>query len=198
MARIFSGCHADKRKRAERPPSSIIERRRRADRAGISVLTDENFPRSPETRLKHAPLMCLFSSPPSNTVPSSMKSVPRWVTLSASILGFIAVALGAFGAHALKETLTERATLTTWQTAVLYQLVHSVALLVVAGWSDHTGKILWAARCWTMGVILFSGSLYWLALGGPKILGPITPLGGLAFLFGWLCIGWNTIQSPKA
>ena len=127
-----------------------------------------------------------------------MKPFPRWVVISAGVLGFTGVALGAFGAHALKEALTARASLATWQTAVLYHLVHSVALLAVAGWPDATGKILWTARCWIAGVILFSGSLYWLSLGGPKFLGPITPLGGIAFLAGWICVGWNAVQTPKA
>ena len=129
-----------------------------------------------------------------------MNPAPRWITLAASLLGFTGVALGAFGAHALKETLTERASLPTWQTAVLYQLVHSVALLVIAGWPTLGGnKIIWAARCWTTGIILFSGSLYWLSLGGPiKFIWPITPLGGLAFLLGWWFIAWHAVQSPKA
>jgi uncharacterized membrane protein YgdD (TMEM256/DUF423 family) len=130
-----------------------------------------------------------------------MNTASRWIALSAGILGFTGVALGAFGAHALKETLVERASLATWQTAVLYHLVHSVALLVIAGWSwpdDAGAKIAWIARFWLAGIVLFSGSLYWLSLGGPKVLGPITPLGGLAFLLGWLFVVLNAFRSPKA
>ena len=127
-----------------------------------------------------------------------MNNAPRWIALSAGIFGFTGVALGAFGAHALKETLTAHGSLSTWQTAVLYQLVHAVALLVIAGWPLDRSKIIWAARSWMVGIILFSGSLYGLSLGGPKVLGPITPLGGLAFLIGWLFVAINALQSPKA
>ena len=128
-----------------------------------------------------------------------MNTTPRWIAFAAGILGFIGIALGAFGAHALKETLTLNASVTTWQKAVLYHLAHSVALLSIARWPvADTKTILWAARCWTLGVVLFSGSLYWLSLGGPKFLGPITPIGGLAFLIGWALIAFNALQSPKA
>src|ERR1700712_4150220 len=115
-----------------------------------------------------------------------MNTTPRWIAITAGILGFTGVALGAFGAHALKETLILHASLTTWQTAVLYHLIHSVALLALGRTAASESKaIVWIARCWTIGVIFFSGSLYWLALGGPTFVGPITPLGGLAFLVGW-------------
>lgn len=133
-----------------------------------------------------------------HTLVATMSTVPRWIAFAAGILGLTGVALGAFGAHALKETLTTKGTLTVWQTAVLYQLVHAVALLALAGWSGGGTKTRWIARCWTTGVILFSGSLYWLALGGPGFLGPITPLGGFAFLLGWSLVAWNALQSPKA
>lgn len=100
------------------------------------------------------------------------------------------MALGAFGAHALKETLTAHGTQETWRTAVLYQLVHSVALLALAGWHGAPPKMLRSATwCFVAGVVLFSGSLYWLALGGPGFLGPVTPLGGLSLLAGWASIG---------
>lgn len=152
-----------------------------------------------ETHLNHRPMDVFVFEPAVRTVASSMNTAPRWIALSAGVLGFTGVALGAFGAHALKETLTARASLPTWQTAVLYQLVHSIALLVIAGWPVVGGKIVWAARCWTAGIILFSGSLYSLSLGGPiKFIWPITPLGGLAFLLGWLFIAWNAFQSPRA
>jgi uncharacterized membrane protein YgdD (TMEM256/DUF423 family) len=110
--------------------------------------------------------------------------------IAAGVLGFTGVTLGAFGAHALKETLTTHGTTSTWQTAVLYHLVHAVALLALP-----VGR--WPGRCWIAGVVLFSGSLYWLALGGPKALGPVTPLGGLAFLAGWASIAWNAFRAPK-
>jgi uncharacterized membrane protein YgdD (TMEM256/DUF423 family) len=128
-----------------------------------------------------------------------MNSAPPWISISAGILGLLGVALGAFGAHALKETLIARSSLEVWHTAVLYNLVHSAALLAVGrsnpGLSSFTR---WIARLWITGVILFSGSLYWLSLGGPKFLGPVTPLGGLAFLAGWLLVTWDAIKSTKA
>ena len=111
--------------------------------------------------------------------------------IAASLLGFTGVALGAFGAHALKETLAANGTTTTWQTAVLYHLIHAVALVALPGWP-------WVGRCWIAGVLLFSGSLYWLALGGPKFLGPVTPLGGLALLLGWALLAWRALKSPEA
>ena len=105
----------------------------------------------------------------------------------------------ALGAHALKETLTLHSSVTTWQTAMVYQLVHSAALLAIAQLpAARSTTVAWTARCWTAGVILFSGSLYWLSVGGPKIIGPITPLGGLAFLVGWALLVWDSVQAPKA
>ena len=110
----------------------------------------------------------------------------------AGVAGFLAVALGAFGAHKLAPRLAEMGTTDVWRTAVLYHLVHAVAL-----WAAATGAIPagMAARgqralawCWMGGIVLFSGSLYGLALGGPRWLGPVTPVGGIAFLVGWAVV----------
>lgn len=110
--------------------------------------------------------------------------------LIAALSGFTAVALGAFGSHGLKARLSE-ASLAVWQTAVQYQFYHTLALLAVAllmhrglsnSWLIASGGLL------LVGLLLFCGSLYWLALSGPRWLGPITPLGGLAFMCAWLCI----------
>lgn len=81
----------------------------------------------------------------------------------------------------------------TWETAVLYHLIHTVAALaVVVGCTNQNAaaqrRFSRAAACWLLGVLMFSGSLYLLALGGPRWLGPITPLGGLAFMAGWACL----------
>lgn len=127
-----------------------------------------------------------------------MKSSARPTLIAAGLLGFTGVALGAFGAHALKETLLANGTAATWQTAVQYHLIHTVALLGLAGWADGWPQARWIGRCWAAGVVLFSGSLYWLALGGPKLLGPITPLGGVALLFGWGLFAWHAFRLPKA
>ncbi len=118
-----------------------------------------------------------------------MNSCTRPIALTAGLLGFLGVALGAFGAHALKDILAARGSTDIWHTAVLYQLVHSVALLALCGWREMpVGLQKWTARCWAGGVVLFSGSLYWLALGGPKFLGPVTPLGGIGLLAGWVLV----------
>lgn len=109
----------------------------------------------------------------------------------AGLLGASGVALGAFGAHALKGALAAAATREVWETAVRYQLLHAAALLGLAAWLRSSSgsaarRALWAARLWAAGTLLFSGSLYALALGGPRWLGPVTPLGGAALIAGWL------------
>jgi uncharacterized membrane protein YgdD (TMEM256/DUF423 family) len=115
--------------------------------------------------------------------------------LAAGVLGLSAVTLGAFGAHGLKATLLERGMTQAWETAARYHLFHAVAALGAAAWAHKvptmTGErttMLWATRLWCIGVVLFSGSLYWLALGGPRWLGPVTPFGGIALMAGWLLV----------
>ena len=99
--------------------------------------------------------------------------------------GFLAVALGAFGAHGLKPTLTANDSLAIWQTAALYHLVHSAVMLALA--SRETLHV-WAWRWFAAGVALFSGSLYALALSNAKFLVAITPVGGACLLGGWLAL----------
>lgn len=126
-----------------------------------------------------------------------MTGSTRTITLLAAGFGFLGVALGAFGAHGLKATLEAHGTLETWKTAVLYQLIHAVALLALAGWRDsHLGPSRKVGLLWAAGVVLFSGSLYWLALGGPRFLGPVTPVGGVAFLAGWALLAWDALRQP--
>ena len=109
-------------------------------------------------------------------------------------LGFLAVALGAFGAHALQKSwdaalpAAEAAhRVEVWRTAALYHLTHAVALLALA-LSGAGLRFVWAWRCWLAGVILFSGSLYVLCLTGQKWLGAVTPFGGVLLLAGWLSL----------
>ena len=102
----------------------------------------------------------------------------------AAIVGFLAVALGAFGAHGLKALLDRNATGDIWRTAALYHLVHSVVLLVIA--SRPGARISGAFWLILAGVAFFSGSLYLLAITNVKWLGAITPLGGVSLLAGWL------------
>lgn len=115
--------------------------------------------------------------------------------IAGTINMFIAVACGAFGAHALKQVLTAEM-LAIWQTAVSYQMVHALGLLLIALLMPRLHSI-WLKRagyCMLIGIFIFSGSLYALALSGIRILGAITPLGGLAFLLSWMMLGWAAYQ----
>lgn len=103
-------------------------------------------------------------------------------TQIAAAMGFLGVALGAFGAHGLKNTLAANDTAAIWQTAVLYHLIHAVASLWAA---QKTSAVVWI---WTAGILLFSGSLYVLAITNIHSLSAITVLGGILFLGGWLTI----------
>lgn len=113
----------------------------------------------------------------------------RGFLLLAAFFGFTSVALGAFAAHGLKARLSSEY-LAVFQTGVNYQLIHALALLAVALLAQHLpGRLaMFAGSLFTLGILLFSGSLYLLTLSGLK-LGIVTPIGGLAFLGGWLCLG---------
>ena len=113
---------------------------------------------------------------------------PATATRLAALAGFLAVALGAFGAHGLKAVLEQNGTLAVWQTAALYHLVHAVVLLVLATRAEvaRLPFMLFGA-----GIAIFSGSLYALAVTNVKWLGAITPLGGLCLLAGWLALAWR-------
>jgi uncharacterized membrane protein YgdD (TMEM256/DUF423 family) len=110
----------------------------------------------------------------------------------AAALCFLAVALGAFGAHALKETLQVHGMTDVWNKAVLYHFVHAIALFMLAFFTSSSTRASW----WLLfaGILLFSGSLYIMALSNLRWLGAITPLGGLCFLAGWV---WLIIAPPR-
>jgi len=111
----------------------------------------------------------------------------RWLVVAVT-LGASGVVLGAFGAHGL-EARVGPDRLASWNTAVDYHLLHAVALLALALFHAATGRrISGPAALFTAGVVLFSGSIYALVLGGPGWLGPVTPLGGLSFIAGWLAL----------
>lgn len=114
----------------------------------------------------------------------------RSFLLLAAFFGFTGVALGAFAAHGLKARLSAEY-LAIFHTGVTYQLIHALALFGVAILSTHLpGRLTtWAGSLFILGILLFSGSLYLLTLTGIGKLGIITPLGGTAFLAGWLCLG---------
>jgi uncharacterized membrane protein YgdD (TMEM256/DUF423 family) len=98
-------------------------------------------------------------------------------------MGFLAVALGAFGAHSLKDLLGRNGTAEIWQKAVFYHFIHAVMLFLLAQRpSLQTGP--WV--CFLVGILIFSGSLYVLALTNVRVLGAITPIGGVSFIVGWL------------
>ena len=109
-----------------------------------------------------------------------------------AVLGFLGVALGAFGAHALKDHLSSES-MFIWHTSVFYHLIHAVAMVALGLYAKSSGaEIKTPGLLFLIGIILFSGSLYALALTGIKPLGAITPLGGLCFLAGW---GWLAIKA---
>jgi len=112
----------------------------------------------------------------------------------AGVVGFLGVALGAFGAHVVKAFVSVQG-LDWWHTAVEYHLVHAVVLLVLSltPWQSKAKTV--AQVAFTLGVAVFSGSLYVMALTGLTVLGAITPLGGVSFLTGWVALamaGWGS------
>jgi uncharacterized membrane protein YgdD (TMEM256/DUF423 family) len=117
---------------------------------------------------------------------SSSQTPPPFCLVLAAILGFLGVSLGAFGAHGFKQILAENQLTEVYQTAVSYHLLHALVLLVVAQGRFKAGYP--AVLCFSLGILVFSGSLYVLALTGYKKLGAITPIGGVLFLLGWLCL----------
>ena len=118
-----------------------------------------------------------------------------WVRLGA-ILMFVGVALGAFGAHALRDRLTADM-LQVFETGVRYHFYHSLGLFAV-GWLAESHPSPWitgAGVAFTTGVLVFSGSLYILALSGARWWGAVTPLGGLAFMAGWLLLAFGSFRA---
>lgn len=125
-----------------------------------------------------------------------MNKLNKKVLVIASILGAITIAIGAFGAHGLK-TMVGTEAIQSFETGVRYQMYHVIALLVI-GFSKvlPEATLKWVFRFFLFGMILFSGSIYLLAMKDyvpfpAKILGPITPLGGLLFIVGWLRMGYG-------
>jgi len=115
--------------------------------------------------------------------------------MCAGVAGFLGVALGAFAAHGLKVRLTPDM-LAVFETGVRYQMYHAFALCAAAwGWARwQRREFTWAGLLFVAGIIMFSGSLYLLAVTGVRSLGMITPVGGLAMLLGWLCLGLGAFR----
>jgi len=110
---------------------------------------------------------------------------------TAAALCFLAVALGAFGAHWLKPTLEANKLVDVWNKAVLYHFIHAIVLFVLAYFGTPNRGSWWLLFA---GIIIFSGSLYVMAVTGARWLGAVTPVGGLCFLAGW---AWLVISPPK-
>ncbi|MCS7075301.1 MAG: DUF423 domain-containing protein [Bacteroidia bacterium] len=125
-----------------------------------------------------------------------------WLIIGA-ISGFLSVAMGAFGAHGLKNLLVKNALIAQldknyyidiFNTGVKYQMFHTIAIVVVAYLTEqYAGKgYHWAGICFLAGILIFSGSLYVLCITGVRSIGAITPIGGICFLLGWIVIAYKT------
>ncbi|MFC5700614.1 DUF423 domain-containing protein [Cohnella faecalis] len=113
----------------------------------------------------------------------------RYVQIGA-VAAMLSVAIGAFGAHALEDKLSAHY-MDVFETGVQYHMAHALGILLVGLLMDRLASsklAIWAGRLLTAGIVLFSGSLYVLALTEVKVLGAITPLGGVAFIAGWVCL----------
>lgn len=127
------------------------------------------------------------------------QNIARFPLGLGACLGFLSVALGAFGAHALKAHMGVDL-LTIFETGVRYQMYHALALVMVGLLGLHwpaQKRLLWVSWGFALGVLLFSGSLYLLALTGVRTWGAVTPLGGLCFLCAWAVLAWTVIKSPN-
>lgn len=127
-----------------------------------------------------------------------MTSLARWAIVAGAILGGVAVAGGAFGAHGLKTVLEASGQAANWETAARYALVHAVALVAVgllAAVRPDAPGLAMAAWCFLAGTLIFSGCLATLALTGVKILGAIVPIGGLLLIAGWLCLAFAAARA---
>ena len=131
---------------------------------------------------------------------NTMTPFARFLLVTAAFLLAIGVMLGAFGAHALRNLVPEPALL-TWQTGVLYQFIHAIGIAILGVLVLWVPKLPFAkatGSLFLVGILCFSGSLYALVLTEWSLLGPITPLGGLSFIAGWLSLAWGLIKLPKA
>lgn len=120
----------------------------------------------------------------------------RMLVMIGSINMLLSVALGAFGAHGLKARLPADM-MAVYQTGVQYHMIHALGILLVAALSLKLGEsslVSWSGWLLFIGIILFSGSLYVLSVSGIKILGAITPFGGVSFLIGWLLLAYAAMK----
>ena len=125
----------------------------------------------------------------------------KWISLGA-VLGGVSVVLGAMGAHSLKDRLIEQK-LAVFQTATHYMGYHALALILVGilvlQLGESGGKALnKVGILFTVGIVLFTGSIYVLTFDGPRFFGPLTPLGGLSFIVGWFLLAWTVVKHSRA
>ena len=130
----------------------------------------------------------------------SNKKMNKKIIITAAAFGFLAVIFGAFGAHSLKKLISVEQ-LEVWQTAVQYHFYHTLVILFLSTFSRSRNKIInFSFYCFTLGILLFSGSLYLISLKNilgiesVGVLGPITPVGGLCFILGWLSLFLATLR----
>ena len=124
--------------------------------------------------------------------------MPNLFLFLAGVSGFLGVGIGSFGAHALKDKLTPELA-ATFQTGVQYHLIHTLALFgvgLLVLLMPQASLARTSGWLFTVGIVLFSGSLYTLALSGVRWLGAITPLGGLCFLAAWGILAWIALSTP--
>ncbi len=121
--------------------------------------------------------------------------LPQFFAVFAAVSGLLSVVLGAFGAHALKGSLEPRL-LQAFETGVSYQMSHALALLILSVvmtvWEPRTAFTV-AGISWATGIVLFSGSLYLLAVTGMKWMGPVTPIGGVFLIIGWAALTFGLV-----
>jgi uncharacterized membrane protein YgdD (TMEM256/DUF423 family) len=131
---------------------------------------------------------------------NTMNTAQRFYLRAAGVMGGLAVVVGAFGAHGLKSVLSDEM-LAIYQTGVQYHFYHALALLALALappalW--HGRSTVWAARLFLIGIVIFSGSLYTLAITEVRWLGAITPFGGLAMIAGWICLAFSVFPNTAS
>lgn len=119
----------------------------------------------------------------------------RYLLVIAALSGFVAVAMGAFGAHIMRHRL-EPFLFSVYQTAVLYHMFHTLALMGLVACAPNLSStaVSIVGLAFVVGIVFFSGSLYGISIFGLRWLGPVTPLGGVTWLFGWLMLAWYSFR----